>query len=96
MVSIYLFYCFTSINFIADSLEIIEIENKEVVVPEPEVVQVEDQKAEPQNVAFNGLNFKANEAKHSVEIIPAEEIKADLNVKKAVELVKQNAKITSK
>lgn len=64
--------------------EIIEIENKEVVVPEPEVVQVEDQKAEPQNVAFNGLNFKANEAKHSVEIIPAEEIKPLVDVPKVI------------
>ena len=37
--------------------------------------------------------MKADDVK---SYIPAEEIKADLNVKKAVELVKQNAKIASK
>ena len=52
----------------------------------------EEADVEYENLA-NAYNMKADDVK---AYIPAEEIKADLNVKKAVELVKQNAKITSK
>lgn len=52
----------------------------------------EEADVEYENLA-NAYNMKADDVK---AYIPAEEIKADLNVKKAVELVKKNAKITSK
>ena len=53
-------------------------------VPEPNVVEIEDQKDVSKEVNFNGLNFKANDTKHSVEIIPSEDIKPFVDVPKVL------------
>ncbi len=47
---------------------------KENSVPEPNITTTEEQK-NANDVNFQGLNFKANETKHKVEIVPAEDIK---------------------
>ena len=63
----------------------LELENKEKnTIPEPNIVKVEDQKVTPKEVVFNGLNFKANEPKHSVEIVPPEDIKPIVDVPKVI------------
>ena len=58
-----------------------EIENN---LPEPNIVKVEEQKTNPNELSFNGLNFKANEAKHTVEILPPEDIKPIVDVPKVI------------
>ena len=52
-----------------------------VAVPNPNVTTVEEQKAEPADVAFHGISFKANDAvKQPLEIIPPVEIKPDVDI----------------
>lgn len=59
----------------------LEFENDSVSnVPEPNVVEIAEQKAEGKDITFNGLSFKANDPKHSVEILPPEEIKPVVDV----------------
>jgi len=69
---------YQSTRLVNNEVEFEEIPTKSV--PEPNVVSTEDQKISPKEVVFNGLNFKANDAKHKVEIIPAEEIKPIVDI----------------
>ena len=52
-----------------------------IAVPEPNVTTVEEQKAEPAEVSFQGISFKANEP---IEIVPPVEIKPDIDIPKVI------------
>ncbi len=54
-----------------------------VKIPEPNVTTTEEQKA-PSEVSFNGINFRANESKPTMEIIPPNEIKPEVDIQKIV------------
>ena len=56
-----------------------------VAVPNPNVTTTEEQKAEPANVNFQGLSFKANEAKHPIEIVPPVDIKPDVDIPNVID-----------
>ena len=64
--------------------EEIETETQENSVPEPNVVDVEEQNTEITDVNFQGLNFKANEAKHTIEIVPPEDIKPLVDIPEVI------------
>ena len=55
------------------------IEKEVLIVPEPNFTTVEEEKAQPSDITFQGLNFKA-ENKKNIEIVPSEEIKPDVNI----------------
>lgn len=63
----------------APEAEIVIVEEF-VAVPNPNITTVEEQKAEPKEVTFQGLSFKANEAKQPIEIVPPVEIKPDVDI----------------
>ncbi len=70
---------------------------EEVSVPEPNLVQVEDQKLEKQDISFNGLNFKADATKQPIEIVPPVEIMPDVDIPKVLDnLSNQNFDIQAK
>ena len=65
---------------VAPEAEIV-ISEEIIAVPAPNVTTTEEQKAEQkEDVAFHGINFKANEAKQPLEIIPPVDIKPDVDI----------------
>lgn len=52
-----------------------------IAVPEPNITTTEEQKANPTDVAFHGISFKANEP---IEIVPPVEIKPDVDIPKVI------------
>ena len=55
-----------------------------VTVPEPNITTTADEKSKPQEIVFHGINFKANEAKREIEIVPPVDIKPDVDVSTVV------------
>lgn len=54
--------------------------NKDITVPEPQITTTEEQKADTSEVAFNGINFKADESKQTLDIVPPIDIKPDVDI----------------
>ncbi len=55
-----------------------------IAVPNPNITTTEEQKAEPKDITFQGISFKANEAKQPIEIVPPVEIKPDVDIPKVI------------
>jgi hypothetical protein len=51
-----------------------------VDVPVPNVVSVEEQIEKPEELSFQGLNFKAEQVKQPIEIVPPVDIKPDVDI----------------
>ena len=51
-----------------------------IAVPKPNLTTTEEQKINNGEVNFQGISFKANEAKHDLEIVPPVDIKPDVNI----------------
>lgn len=70
--------------------EIVVIEEKVLSVPNPNITTPEAEKAQPKEVNFNGLSFKANEAKQTIEIVPPAEIKPDVDIAEVISNLTSN------
>lgn len=55
-----------------------------VSIPEPNITEPEKEEMKTSDVAFNGLNFKAEDTKKKIEIVPSVEIKPDVDIQKVV------------
>lgn len=64
----------------APDAEIVMVEEI-IAVPEPNITTTEAEKTKSTEVAFNGLSFKAN---NKIEIVPAKEIKPEVDVQDVV------------
>ena len=61
------------------------------VVPEPNVTTTEAEKKNlNNNISFNGISFKANDAKKTIEIVPPVEIKPDVDIDSVVKNLSGN------
>ena len=64
--------------------ELVIIEEEIIAVPEPNVTTTDAEKKDANNISFNGISFKANENKQTIEIVPPVEIKPDVEIPEVI------------
>ena len=60
--------------------EVVVYSEEVIDVPEPSIATVAEENNDENNVVFNGLNFKADSAKKSIEILPPVDIMPEVDV----------------